>query len=194
MVKSGFFRRFLRKKRKYPIKKNKYGWSNRYRALMLFDQGMTPAQVASGSDGEVSVRTARRYYSCWKKLPRGLEEKYRRIRKAMKRYPEYSEMLLKNVADQLGLPLDELKQKLEKPWSFKRLITTGWPEQADKSEDTSAAQDKYKQWSRLKTAIMLIYLYEVRGVPGERILEELDMLDRQYHRPKAKKEEASDGS
>jgi hypothetical protein len=110
----------------------------------------------------------------------------------MKRHPEFSEKLLKTTADQLGLPLDELKERLEEPWGLKRLMAGTSPEEGGTSH-TPAAGDKHKQWRRFKAAMMLLYIHEIRGVPGERILEELEKLDEQYYRPKPKQEEASDG-
>ena len=185
MAKSGFLKRFLRKKRKYPIKKNKYGWSNRYRSMLCFDNGMTPAQVAAASDGEISLRTACRYYAQWKKRPRDLEHMYRVIKEVLKRHPAFSETLLKNTADRLGLPLDELKERLEEPWGLKRLLLGRWPEQVDESKDRPTSKDKYKQLVRFKAAFTLLYLYEVRNVPIEKIMEVLEKLDEQYHPPQS---------
>jgi len=158
---------------------------------MLFDEGKRPAEVALIVG--VSLRTACRYFQDWKKLPRCLEDKYRAVRSMMAQSPDFSESVLKDVSNILDLPLEEVRSRLEEPWGLKRLLIGKWPEQTGKSEDTPAPEDKNKQWSRLKAAISIIYLYEVCGVPMERIVEELEKLDKYYHRPKGKKEEAGDG-
>jgi hypothetical protein len=159
--------------------------TRRQRSFYWFDRGLSPAETATKAG--ISKKTSRKYYSQWKKLPRCLEERYRIVKKYLKLHPESSQPGLKHVADQLDIPLEELRERLEEPWGLKRLMMGRWLGKAAKG-DTPAAADKYKQWNRLKTAIDIIYLCEVRGVPGERIVEELEKLNEQYHRPKAKGE------
>lgn len=67
-----------RKGRKYPIKRDSYGRSARQRAFAAFENGKTPAEVAVMVP--ISVRTARRYFADWQKLPHNLELHYRMIR------------------------------------------------------------------------------------------------------------------
>lgn len=186
-----FIHRLFRKRRRYPIKRDESGRSARRRCFDLFDEGSRPSEAAPIVG--VSLRTACRYFQDWKKLPRCLEDKYKVVRSMMMHNPGFSESLVKDVNDILGLTLEEVRSRMEEPWGLKRLLKGKWPEQTEKSEDTPAHVDKYKQWSRLKAAISIIYLYEVRGVPIERIVEELEKLDKHYHRPKGKNEEAGDG-
>jgi len=184
-----FFNRFHRKGRKYPIKRDESGRSARRRCFDLFDEGRRPSEAAPIVG--VSLRTACRYFQDWKKLPRCLEDKYKVARSMMAHSPDFSESLLKDISDILDLPLKEVRSRLEEPWGLKRLLKGKWPEQTEKIEDAPAPLDRPKQWSRLKAAISIIYLYEVRGVPMERIVEELEKLDKYYHCSKGKKE-ASD--
>jgi len=73
----------LAKKRKHPIKRDDRGRSARQRAFKAFKGGSTPAQVATMVP--ISVRTARRYYADWKKLPQNLEMRYRILKAAYRR-------------------------------------------------------------------------------------------------------------
>jgi len=62
--------RFRNKGRKYPIKKDEYGRSARKRAFAAFNSGARPADVAS--EVGISLQTACRYFSDWKKLPKNV--------------------------------------------------------------------------------------------------------------------------
>jgi hypothetical protein len=183
-----FLRRLFSKRRRYPIKRDAAGRSARRRCFDLFDEGKRPSESAPIVG--ISLKTSCRYFHDWKRLPRRLEERYEVLKSLMEHSPGFSESMLKNIVDILGISLEDVKERLEEPYGLKRLLMRRWPEQAGNSDDPPAPTDKYKQWNRLKAAILLIYIHEKRGVPKERIMEELEKLDREYYRPKPKKEEA----
>ena len=64
----------LRKRRKYPIKRNEFGESARRRAFDCFDRGLRPAQVAN--EVGISPRTACRYFADWKRHRPKLDARY----------------------------------------------------------------------------------------------------------------------
>jgi len=161
-MKHNLLRRFLRKGRKYPIKRDQFGESARRRAFALFEKGRRPAEVAPQVG--ISCKTACRYFQDWKKLPRNLEWKYSLARAMLKRKPEFSERIIKDIVDLLGLPLDEVKARLQQPWGTKRLLLGRWGSKQNRQEE----KQQSREWARLEAAIMLIHLYEVAGVPLER--------------------------
>ena len=184
-----FLRRLFRKRRRYEIKRDAYGRSARRRSFEQYDEGKRPSEAAPIVG--ISIKTACRYYQDWKKLSRRLQERYELIKSMMEHSPDFSESVLKNIVDILGLTLQEVRSRMEKPYGLKRLMMGRWQTEADKRQDTPPPADKYNEWNRLKAALMLIYIHQNRGVPKEAIMEDLEKLDRQYYRPKPKKEEAS---
>jgi len=97
-----------RRRRKYPIKRDEWGRSARRQALDLFEHGKMPAQVALIVG--VSVRTARRYFQDWKKLPRNLESKYMVAKKLLNSSPGYREKVVKTICELPGLPEEGLSK------------------------------------------------------------------------------------
>ena len=93
------------KKRKYPIKKGKYGRSARRRAFQLFDFGRMPDQVYAELD--ISLRTARRYYADWKKLPGAYSAHYKLAKHLRKNRPDIHYDMVRQVADEFKIPADE---------------------------------------------------------------------------------------
>jgi transposase len=174
---SNLLRRFRRKGRKFPIRRDEFGMTRRQWSFYYFDHGMLPAEVAPKVG--ISKKTSRKYYSQWKKLPRDLEKSYRVIKEILKRHPEFSELLLKNISDQLGLPLDELSKRLQEPWGLRRTLMVRSGDKGNTGNGLNE-QDKFKQWARLRAAISIIHLYDAGGVPLERIMAELDKLDKEY--------------
>ena len=116
----------LARKRKHPIKRDDLGRSARQRAFKAFKGGSTPAQVATMVP--ISVRTARRYYADWKKLPQNVEIRYRSLRVARKHHSGFSQELAGLLGAKLGMPEAEVAERLERPWGLKQLLMGKWPD------------------------------------------------------------------
>ena len=102
-----------KKSRKYPIKRDEYGTSARQRAFEAFDQGKRPAEVALMVG--ISLRTACRYFSDWKKLPKNSELLYRIAKAGLKNELGFPEHVITTLAAKLGLSEEEVRVLLQKP-------------------------------------------------------------------------------
>lgn len=156
-----------KKSRKYPIKRDEYGASARQRAFKAFGYGKRPAEVASMVG--ISLRTACRYFADWKKLPRNSELWYRVAKAGLKNQPGLPEEVIKTFAAKLDMSEEEVRGRLQKPWAIKQLVTGKWAAEVREKEER-------KREARLEAAAKLIHLYEVVGVPLDRIIAELGRL------------------
>ena len=152
------------KRRQYPIKRDDRGRSARQRAFEAFKQGAKPAEVAATVP--ISVRTARRYYADWKKLPESVEIRYRLLRVARKHNSGFSQELIELLGAQLEMPEAEVAERLERPWGLKKLLMGEWPDRRQERERTDAE-------TRLHSALTLILLLESGGLSPEGILQHL---------------------
>jgi len=174
-----------KKSRKYPVKRDQYGRSARQRAFDAFDRGMRPAEVSQRVG--ISPRTACRYFADWKKLPKNLDRRYRVAKAVHKGAHEFSEQTIKSLAGELGMSEEEAIERLQKPWGLKQLLMGKWPNYAREKRQS-------KHESRLQAALKLIRLYEVAGVPPERIIEELDRLKAESRNHKTNEQRAVGGT
>ena len=159
----------LRKKsRKYPIKRDEYGASARQQAFEAFGYGKRPAEVAPMVG--ISLRTACRYFADWKKLPRNSELWYRIAKAGLKNRPGFPEEVIKTFAAKLDMSEEEVRGRLQKPWAMKQLLTGKWAAEVREKEEG-------KRQARLEAAAKLLHLYEVVGVPLDRIIAELGRLE-----------------
>ncbi len=111
------------RRRKYPIKRDKYGRTARQQAFALFDSGKRPAEVAPLVG--ISTRTARRYFADWKKRREDLEFWYETAKTEL-RNDSSADLFVKTLADGLGVSEQEVKERLQKPWAIKQLVTGKW--------------------------------------------------------------------
>jgi hypothetical protein len=156
-----------KKSRKYRIKRDEYGRSARQRAFEAFGYGKRPAEVASIVG--ISLRTACRFFADWKKLPGDSELWYRIAKAGLKNQPGLPEEVIKTFAAKLDISEEEVRGRLQKPWAVKQLVTGKWAAEVREKEEE-------KRQARLEAATELIYLYEVVGVPLDRIIAELGRL------------------
>lgn len=155
----------LRKRsRKYPIKRDEFGRSARQRAFEAFDCGKRPGEVVRLVG--VSPRTAYRYFADWKKLPRNLELHYRMMKTVRKSSQEFSEETIKSLSTHLEMSQKEVMERLEQPWGLKQLLMGKWP-------DHYRERVQGETEIRLRVALHLINLIQFRGVPPEKILDQL---------------------
>ena len=112
-----------KKKRRYPLKLDKYGRSARSRAFKLFEKGMMPAQAANIVD--ISKRTARRYFADWKKMPENLDKRYKLAQLAIKEAP-FREEVISIVAKKLEISESKAEKRLQKPWGLKQFLSGKW--------------------------------------------------------------------
>ena len=160
--------KFKKKSRKYPIKRDEYGTSARQRAFKAFGQGKRPAEVVLMMG--ISLRTACRYFADWKKLPRNSELWYRVANAGLRNELGFPEEVITTLAAKLEVSEEEVRGRLQKPWAMKQLVTGKWAVEVREKQER-------KRQTRLQAAAKLIYLYEVVGVPLDRVIVELDRLE-----------------
>lgn len=111
-----------RDRRKYPIRRDESGLSARKRAFAAFDQDKKPEEVFNSF--QISLRTARRYYADWKKLPANFTKNYELLKKAKRiGSPSYIENTMCDIAIQLSIPTEEVSHCLEQPWGLHKIIS-----------------------------------------------------------------------
>jgi len=160
--------KFRKKSRKYPIKRDEYGTSARQRAFEAFGQGKRPAEVALMV--RISLRTACRYFADWKKLPRNSELWYRVAKAGLKNELGFPQEVITTLAAKLEVSEEEVRRRLQKPWAMKQLVMGKWAVEVREKQER-------KRQARLEAAAKLIHLYEVVGVPLDRIIAELGRLE-----------------
>ncbi len=157
-----------KKSRKYPIKRDEYGASARQRAFEAFSYGKRPVEVAPTVG--ISLRTACRYFADWKKLPKNSELWYRMVKAGLKNRPGFPEEVIKTFAARLDVSEEEVRERLQKPWAMKQLVMGKWAAEVREKEER-------KRQARLEATAKLFHLYEVVGVPLDRIIAELGRLE-----------------
>jgi len=145
-------------RRKYPIKRDEYGRSARQQAFEGFDKGKRPAEVIQVID--ITLKTACRYFADWKKQPKDLNFDYKRLRYRVRNESEFSDLVVDKLVEHLGMPREEVIERLSKPWAIKQFISGKWPN--PKKERVQSAQE-----SRLHAALDIVGLLEFRGIPPD---------------------------
>jgi AcrR family transcriptional regulator len=155
----------LRKRsRKYPIKRDEFGRSARRRAFEAFDRGKRLGEVAQLVG--ISPQTVYRYFADWKKLRHHLELDYRMMKIVRKSNRDFSQKTVDLLSTYLEMSEEEVIERFEKPWGLKQLMMGKWPNYHQEREQSEAE-------FRLRAALGLINFIESRGVPPEKILDQL---------------------
>ena len=151
---------------RYPLPKDTDGLSARKRAFALFSQGYRPARVRR----ELGIKptTAYHYFTAYKKLPANAGRAYQNLQKSKARNPAFIAGIAKGLASFLSVPEKVVIEELQKPWALQRIATGKFMEQANKT-----------QMEKLANALKFIELYEVVGVPIEKITAALDKLEKE---------------
>ena len=115
------FKRFGRKGRKYPIRRDEEGRSARERCFELFDKNVPLPEIskAVGVKGE----TVRKYHQQWLKNP-GIEDQLAYVKELLKNksHPEREEMM-KLVSEVAGVDREQIEGILHQPHGLRRLLT-----------------------------------------------------------------------
>ena len=144
----------LWKWRKYPIKRNEDGRSLRRQAFALFDNGYRPAQVYKQQLVAASQKTLFRYFEAWKE--KGHKVPYSHIKKLMKQNPEFSEHVIKMLADYFGVHAEQVILRMQRPWGLMQLLKAEFP-----NERIRRSRIKIEQ--RLEAALRLTLFAEYFG-------------------------------
>ena len=112
--------KILHKSRKYPIIKDEYGRSLRKRCFERFEEGLRPAQIAR--ELNMIPQTTYRYFECWKKLPKDLDNTCTHWRKEIKNDSEFSNRLITMLSETLGTSEEQVIIRLQQPWGIKTLL------------------------------------------------------------------------
>jgi uncharacterized protein with von Willebrand factor type A (vWA) domain len=115
----------LWKWREYPIKRDEYGRSLRQQAFAFFDNGYRPAQVYKQQLVAASQKTLFRYFEDWKKKVHKVP--YSHITKLMKQNPEFSEYVIKMLADYFNVSAEQVILRMQKPWGLMQLLKAEFP-------------------------------------------------------------------
>jgi len=144
------FNRF-RRGRKYPIIRDEYGRSARQQAFDLYYEDYRPSQIFKEKLIPVPMNTLTRYYEDWKKQSRIASRST--LKKYMKNNPEFSEDLVKRLADYYQISAEEIIFIMQKPWGITRLLKGELP-------DNRHYQIQTEVEDRLDAALRLLYLGE----------------------------------
>jgi hypothetical protein len=167
------FRLFKHSQRKYPIEKDEYGWSLRKRCFALFDKGERPAQVTK--ELNVNFKTVCRYFQDWKKIPKNYNPEYKAWHRKMKNDSEFSEKVIKQLAEFLEATEGEIAARLQKPWALAQLLKGEWELQGEKEVQSGAE-------NRLKAALAFLQIFELCGQSPEWIKTEIEQLQNKARR------------
>jgi AraC-like DNA-binding protein len=166
-----FFYRLLKKRRKYPIKRDQFGRTARQRAFELFGRDLRPAQVSRQIG--INLPTACRYFADWKKQSPRLEARYTSFRDILKNHPDLSENMVRTMANELGMSVEEVGERLQRPWGLKQLLKGEWPNYARERRISRAE-------ARLQAALDLIHMLEIWGIPPEKLREVTEAVIRAW--------------
>ena len=108
------------KHRKYPIRRDKSGRSLRQQAFDFFDEGSRPYQLYKQKLVQASPRTLFRYYKDWKKINNHPSDSI--LKKAMRREPVLTEDLVKELSEQMDMPIKEVTAMVSQLWGMLRLL------------------------------------------------------------------------
>jgi hypothetical protein len=99
--------------------------SLRYQAFLLFDLGKRPSDLKYYF--KIRANTAYRYFQQWKNTAPWLILKYPEARKYFRRFsPAEKRMLGQVLAGELNCPLEEILEKISRPWALKQIINGEW--------------------------------------------------------------------
>ena len=161
------------KRRDYPIKRDEYGRSARQQAFDLFTEGYRPSKIFKENLIPVPIKTLFRYYEDWKK------QKHRTslslIKKWIKEDREFSEKVIRMLADYFEVSPQDIILRLQKPWGIMRLTKGELP-------DKKLERSRNEAEERLEGALRLMYFTEniFRNPPrqiGRFIYEILTLTD-----------------
>lgn len=113
-------RLLFRKHRRYPIRRDKSGRSLRQQAFDFFDEGSRPYQLYKQKLVQASSRTLFRYYEDWKKINNRPSNSV--LKKAMRQEPGLTEDLVKELSEQMDMPIKEVMAMISQPWGMLRLL------------------------------------------------------------------------
>jgi hypothetical protein len=157
-----------RDRRKYPIKRDESGQSARKRAFAAFDEGKKPEEVYGSI--EISLRTARRYYADWKKLPKNFTKNYELQRKLKRRgSPFFDDKTIKQVATKVFISEDEVAYYLRQPWGLHKIIRGEFIPDQDR---------KYQLDIAIRKVLLLkiVIAVELSDLPPKDMLQLVDRL------------------
>ena len=109
-----------RRRRRYPIRRDRSGRSLRQQAFELFDAGSRPSDIYNGELVQASPRTLFRYYEDWKRENNRPSPSM--LKKATTRYPELTETRAMELSEQLGMPVAEVVAWAQQPWGLIQLL------------------------------------------------------------------------
>lgn len=109
-----------RRQRRYPIRRDKSGRSLRQQAFELFDAGSRPSDIHNEKLVQASPRTLFRYYEDWKRDNNRPSPSM--LKKATTRHPELTEQRVREISEQLGMPVGEVIAWAQQPWGLLQLL------------------------------------------------------------------------
>jgi hypothetical protein len=122
--------------RKYPVRRDDRGRSLRQQAFELFDRKLRPSQIYKRQLLPAKLETLLRYYEDWKK--KGGHVSYRITKQVMKENPDFSQQMIVALSEQLGMPVEEIIKRLQRPWGLKQALRGQLPDYRLQREQTDA--------------------------------------------------------
>ena len=127
---------FRWKWRKYPIIRDEQGRSLRRQAFELFDNKLRPSEIYKRQLVPAKWKTLLRYYEDWRR--KGDYFPYRITKMAMKENPIFTQQMITALSEHLEMPVEEVLQRLEKPWGLKQALRGQWPDYRLSREQSDA--------------------------------------------------------
>ena len=114
------FRRFIRKRRRYPIRRDEYGKSARERCFEMFEEKVALPEISRVVG--VPLTTVYTYHSQWKKDPH-LELRLVYMKGLLNNKNPERERTLNLLAQACGIEKEQIETILSQPYGLKRLAT-----------------------------------------------------------------------
>ena len=110
----------FRKRRRYPIRRDKTGRSMRQQAFELFEQGSRPSDIYKQKLVPASPRTLFRYYEDWKYENNHPSDSA--IKKIVSQDPILTQDFIDGLSQQLRMPVAEVVARARPPWGMLQLF------------------------------------------------------------------------
>jgi hypothetical protein len=115
----------LKRSRRYPIQRDRYGRSLRQNCFEAFDSGKRPAEVIK--ELKVNPYTVFTYFRQWRRIGPNFEKQLKYIKGLLADGSPDRDRMLMFISDTVGISVTELLIILSKPHGLRRLLTRTLP-------------------------------------------------------------------
>lgn len=109
------------KSRKYPIRYDQWGRSQRQQCFALFDRGLRPKEVVE--ELGINKSTVNKYFQQWKKQGPDFEKRHNYVKGLLDPLSPHRDRTLDLLSKAYNMTGEEFEEILSKPYGLKRLMT-----------------------------------------------------------------------